>query len=192
MDKQKKYNENEEQQQVEENNANPINDNTTAQEEELATSSDKTANEEPSLEEKLTVANDKYLRLVAEFDNFRKRTARERLNMVLSASEDVISGLLPVLDDFERALEAMNSTDGNDSVKEGIKLIYEKMFSYLQGRGLQHIETKNKSLDTDFHEAIGKMPVKEKSQKGKIVNVVQNGYTLNGKVIRYAKVIVGE
>ena len=192
MDKQKKYNENEEQQQVEENNTNPINDNTTAQEEELSTSSDKTANEEPSLEEKLTVANDKYLRLVAEFDNFRKRTARERLNMVLSASEDVISGLLPVLDDFERALEAMNSTDDNDSVKEGVKLIYEKMFAYLQGRGLQHIETKNKSLDTDFHEAIGKMPVKEKSQKGKIVNVVQNGYTLNGKVIRYAKVIVGE
>ncbi len=162
-----------------------------ASEQEFLEQNDKTANCESSLEEKLTEANDKYLRLVAEFDNFRKRTARERLTLLLTANEEVLSGLLPILDDFERALEAMQGAAFSEpSLIEGVKLIYEKLFAYLQGRGLKLIDARGKDLDTDFHEAVGKMPAP--NQKGKVVEVVQNGYTLNDKVIRYAKVIVGE
>jgi molecular chaperone GrpE len=148
--------------------------------------------EEPDMAEKLAEINDKYLRLVAEFDNFRKRTARERLDTLLIAGENVISGLLPVIDDFERAQEAMQLTETDDSVKEGVRLIYEKLVAYLQSKGLQRIDAKGQDLDTDLHEAVGKMPAAGDEGRGKIGEVVQNGYTLNGKVIRYAKVIIGE
>lgn len=147
---------------------------------------------ELSVAEKLAEINDKYLRLVAEFDNFRKRIAREKLDILLTAGENVISGLLPVVDDFERAQEAMPPDDADNALKAGVKLIYDKLIAYLQSQGLQRIEAKGLALDTDLHEAVGKMPADDKALRGKIIEVVQNGYSLNGKVIRFAKVIVGE
>ncbi len=145
------------------------------------------------LKEQLDQTNDRLLRLHAEFDNYRKRTAKERLDLVLTASEDVIKGMLPVLDDCQRALRTLEKLENADPVSvEGVNLIYSKLLTYLQGRGLKIIEDKGKSLDTDFHCAVAKTPVKEKKLKGKIVDVVMEGYTLNGKVIRFANVVVGE
>ncbi len=145
------------------------------------------------LQKKLDDANDRLLRLQAEFDNYRKRTARERLELVLTASEEVIKGMLPVLDDCQRALSTLEQLENADlhSV-EGVRLIYNKLLTFLQGKGLKIIEAKGKALDTDFHCAIAKVPVKEKKMKGKIIDVALEGYTLNGKVIRFANVIVGE
>ncbi|MCZ2417882.1 MAG: nucleotide exchange factor GrpE [Burkholderiales bacterium] len=145
------------------------------------------------LKEQLDQTNDRLLRLHAEFDNYRKRTAKERLDLVLTASEDVIKGMLPVLDDCQRALRTLEKLENADPVSvEGVNLIYSKLLTYLQGRGLKIIEAKGKPLDTDFHCAVAKTPVKEKKLKGKIVDVVMEGYTLNGKVIRFANVVVGE
>ena len=145
------------------------------------------------LKEQLDQTNDRLLRLHAEFDNYRKRTAKERLDLVLTASEDVIKGMLPVLDDCQRALRTLEKLENADPVSvEGVNLIYSKLLTYLQGRGLKIIESKGKSLDTDFHCAVAKTPVKDKKLKGKIVDVVLEGYTLNGKVIRFANVVVGE
>ena len=144
-------------------------------------------------------ANDKYIRLAAEFDNFRRRTAKERLDLISTASEDTIVGILPVLDDFERAIKVMkeNKPEEKEDKKalkatiEGIELIYNKLFKYLKSKGVSVIECKGKELDTDYHEAVAQFPVKEKKQKNKIYDVVQTGYMLNGKVIRFAKVVVG-
>ncbi len=145
------------------------------------------------LKEQLDQTNDRLLRLHAEFDNYRKRTAKERLDLVLTASEDVIKGMLPVLDDCQRALRTLEKLENADPVSvEGVNLIYSKLLTYLQGRGLKIIEAKGKPLDTDFHCAVAKTPVKDKKLKGKIVDVVLEGYTLNGKVIRFANVVVGE
>lgn len=144
-------------------------------------------------------ANDKYIRLAAEFDNFRRRTAKERLDLISTASEDTIVGILPVLDDFERAIKVMKENKPEDkedkkalkATIEGIELIYNKLFKYLKSKGVSVIECKGKELDTDYHEAVAQFPVKEKKQKNKIYDVVQTGYMLNGKVIRFAKVVVG-
>ena len=145
------------------------------------------------LQLQLDKTNDRLLRLQAEFDNYRKRTAKERLELILTASEDVIKGMLPVLDDCQRALRTLEKLENADPVSvEGVNLIYSKLLTYLQGRGLKIIESKGKSLDTDFHCAVAKTPVKDKKLKGKIVDVVLEGYTLNGKVIRFANVVVGE
>lgn len=142
---------------------------------------------------KLEEANDRLLRLQAEFDNYRKRTAKERLDLILTASEDVIRGMLPVLDDCLRAVVTLEQLEDADPHSvEGVRLIYNKLFTYLQGKGLKVIEARGKDLDTDFHCAIAKVPVKEKKLKGKVVDVALEGYTLNGKVIRFANVIVGE
>ena len=153
---------------------------------------------QPSVEEQLTVklaeANDKYIRLAAEFDNYRRRVAKEKLDLISTAGEDVIKGLLPVLDDCERALQVLNSstdTEAAKAAKEGTELIYNKLMGYLKSKGLAPIEAVGKELDTDFHEAVAQFPVEEKAKKNKIIDVVQQGYMLNGKVIRYAKVVVG-
>lgn len=131
-----------------------------------------------------------YLRLMAEFETFRRRTAEDKLNLVNSASSDTIKGLLPVLDDCERALNILkNSSD--EAAKEGTSLIYDKLFGYLKTKGLAVIEAKGVKFDTDYHEAVTQFPVKDESQKGFVIDVVQTGYTLNGKVLRYAKVVVG-
>lgn len=136
-------------------------------------------------------ATDKYVRMAAEFDNFRRRTAKERIELISTAGEDVIKGLLPILDDCERALQVLRQSNDSAAAIEGTELIYTKLMNFLKGRGLAVIEAKEKELDTEFHEAVAQFPVEEKEKKNKIIDVVQQGYTLNGKVIRYAKVVVG-
>jgi molecular chaperone GrpE len=147
---------------------------------------------EQSPEEKMADLENKYLRLVAEFDNYRKRTARERLEFLMVAGEDMMKGLLPVLDDFERAVKAMNETDDITAVREGVDLIYTKFFKYLESKGLRQIDALGKDLNTDEHDAVTKFPAPSDDRKGKVIDVVQHGYALNGKIIRYAKVVVGE
>lgn len=146
---------------------------------------------EAELEAKLAEANDRYIRLSAEFDNYRRRTAKERLELISTAGEDIIKGMLPVLDDCERALEVLKKSEDSDAAKEGTELIYTKLVTYLKTNGVEKIEAVGKDLDTDFHEAVAKFPVDEKKKKNKIIDVVQQGYTLRGKVIRFAKVVVG-
>ena len=143
------------------------------------------------LRERCDAINDKYLRLVAEFDNYRKRTSRERLDLVKTAGEDLIQGILPVLDDFKMATDTMVSATDLQAVIEGVDLIYRKLYKYLESRGMQPIEAIGLPLDTDFHEAVSQLPTEDAKQKGKIIDVLQKGYILNGKVIRYAKVVVG-
>jgi len=137
--------------------------------------------------------NDKYLRLAAEFDNYRRRTLKERQELILTAGEDIISGILPVIDDLDRAI-AMLKEGGKENkiATEGTELIRNKLFSYLTSKGVKPIEAVGEPLDTDLHEAVAQIPAPSKSMRGKVVDVAQQGYTLNGKVIRYAKVVVGQ
>ncbi|MDR1739998.1 MAG: nucleotide exchange factor GrpE [Bacteroidales bacterium] len=146
--------------------------------------------QEPSLQDELTQCNDKYLRLVAEFDNFRRRSMKEKLEMLQSAAEDTITDLLPVIDDFERALKAMENKA--DEQTEGIKLIYQKFQKILSAKGVSAIEVLGEKFDEATSEAVANTPVQDKSCKGTVVDVIEKGYKLNDKVIRYAKVIVGE
>ncbi|MFZ4563578.1 MAG: nucleotide exchange factor GrpE [Bacteroidales bacterium] len=142
--------------------------------------------------EQITELNDKYLRLYSELDNYRKRTLKEKIELNKYASADIITKLLPVLDDFERAIRAFDvTTDVGKSLKEGVILIFNKFFSILNQQGLEQMRTAGESFDTDFHEAITNIPAATPGQKGKIVDEVEKGYLLNGKVIRYAKVVVG-
>ena len=132
-----------------------------------------------------------YLRLMAEFDTFRRRTAEEKLELVKSASADTIKGLLPVLDDCEIALAQLEKSTDSDASKEGIQLIMNKLMGYLKTKGLERIEAKGEIFDTELHEAVTLFPTPDENLKGKVIDVVQTGYTLGGKVLRYAKVIVG-
>ena len=143
------------------------------------------------LENKTAKDKDDYIRLMAEFDNYRRRTSQEKLELVSMASTDTIKGLLPVLDDCERALKVLMESNDSDAAKEGTELIYNKLMSYLKTKGLAVIEAMGQDFDTDLHEAVAQFPVQEDAQKGKVFDVVQTGYTLNGKVIRFAKVVVG-
>lgn len=143
------------------------------------------------LTDKLAKEKDDYIRLMAEFDNFRRRTSQEKLELVSVAAEDTIKGLLPVLDDCERALEVLSKSDDSDAAKEGTELIYNKLLAYLKTKGLAVIQAKDSVFDTDLHEAVAQFPVPEEERKGKVFDVVQTGYTLNGKVIRFSKVVVG-
>ena len=150
-----------------------------------------------AMEEELQKANEQIdklkednLKLLAEFETFRRRTAEDRLNLVGSASADTIKGMLPVLDDCERAIKMLESSS-DEAAKEGTSLIYNKLMGYLTGKGLEVIEATGKVFDTDFHEAVSQFPAPEEKDKGTVLEVVQTGYTLNGKVIRYAKVVVG-
>ena len=140
-----------------------------------------------------TVAKDKddYLRLMAEFDNYRRRTSQEKIELVSMASVETIKGLLPILDDCERALKVLKESNDSEAAKEGTELIYNKLMGYLKSKGLAVIEALGETFDTDLHEAVAQFPVTEDDKKGKVFDVVQTGYTLNGKVIRFAKVVVG-
>jgi molecular chaperone GrpE len=144
-------------------------------------------------ENKKALADSKadYLRLMAEFDTFRRRTAEEKLALVSSASADTIKGLLPILDDCEIALAQLEKSTDSDAAKEGTQLIFNKLNSYLKGKGLERIDAKGKEFDTEFHEAVTTFPAPSEDMKGKVIDVTQTGYTLGGKVLRYAKVIVG-
>ena len=135
---------------------------------------------------------DKYLRLSAEFDNYRKRTMKEKAELILNGGEKSISSILPVIDDFERAIKTMETAKDVKDVKEGVELIYNKFMAVMAQNGVKVIETKDQPLDTDYHEAIAVIPAPSEEQKGKILDCVQTGYTLNDKVIRHAKVVVGE
>jgi len=141
--------------------------------------------------EKYNDVNDKYLRLYSEFDNYRKRTNKERLELLKSASEEVIVDLLPTLDDFDRALKAMDSHEVDDETKTGIELIRNKLFNTLAQKGLQPMNSQGKEFDTDYNESITHIPAPSKDMVGKVVDVIEKGYLLNGKVIRFAKVVVG-
>lgn len=134
---------------------------------------------------------DKYLRLSAEFDNYRRRTLKEKANLALLGGEKVIKSILPVLDDMDRALDAMQTADDIDSVRSGIELISQKLNDMLKSQGLEEIEALGSELDTDFHEAVAQTPAPKKSEKGKVVDIAQKGYTYKEKVIRHAKVVVG-
>ena len=142
------------------------------------------------LDDKLSREHDSYVRLYAEFETYRRRTAEEKLALVNSAAADTIKGLLPVLDDCERALKILeNSSD--DAAREGTSLIYTKLMEYLKSRGLSPIEAMGQKFDTDFHEAVTQFPAPSEDLKGMVIDVVQTGYLLNGKILRYAKVVVG-
>ena len=143
-----------------------------------------------SLQKSLDEANDKFLRLFSEFDNYRKRVARERIELTKTASESVILALLPVLDDLERASSMSAEKNDTDAGKEGITLIYNKFKSILRQRGVEEIVAIGEDFDTDYHDAITYIEAKDKKQKGRIVEEIQKGYLLNGKVIRHARVIV--
>jgi molecular chaperone GrpE len=143
------------------------------------------------LEEKVAKDKDDYIRLMAEFDNYRRRTSQEKLELVSTASTVTIKGLLPVLDDCERALAVLRESNDSEAAKEGTELIYNKLMTYLKGKGLAVIEAAGQPFDTDLHEAVAQFPVPEEDKKGKVFDVVQTGYTLNGRVIRFAKVVVG-
>ena len=132
-----------------------------------------------------------YLRLMAEFDTFRRRTAEEKLALVSSASADVIKGLLPILDDCEIALSALEKSADSEAAKAGTEMIFGKLNTFLKGKGLERIDAKGKDFDTELHEAVTTFPAPSEDQKGKVIDVVQTGYTLGGKVLRYAKVVVG-
>ena len=149
--------------------------------------------QEKALEEekaKYAELNDKHLRLQAEFDNFRKRTAKEKIDLTVTASESVIKDILPVLDDFERALQNMEK-NGNEADMQGVKLIFNKLKDTLRKKGLEEIEAMDAEFNTDEHEALTMIPAPEEDKKGKVLDVIQKGYKLNGKVIRFARVVVG-
>ncbi len=142
--------------------------------------------------EKIAELNDKYLRQVAEFDNYRKRTIKEKAELIKNGCERTIESILPVLDDFERALANMAKDDNAKEILTGIELIYNKFVTILKQNGLAKIETEGANFDTDFHEAIAMVPAPTENLKGKVLDCIQTGYTLNDKVIRHAKVAVGE
>jgi len=144
------------------------------------------------LKEELAIANDKYIRLYSDFENYKKRMMRERIDLIKTAGADVIASLLPVLDDLERALKSMeNSATDVNALKDGVILIQTKLKNQLSQHGLQPIDSLNKPFDTDLHEAITNLPVDDESKKGMVIDEIEKGYMLNDKVLRHAKVVVG-
>lgn len=161
---------------------------TTQDNTEETTEEDKTK----QYEEQIAELKDKYLRQAAEFDNYRKRIIKEKSELILNGGENVINSLLPVIDDFERALANMEKSEDTETLKTGVELIYQKLLKALEANGLKAIETSNADFDTDFHEAVAMIPAPSDELKGKVVDCVQKGYKLNEKVIRHAKVAVGQ
>ncbi len=143
-------------------------------------------------ENEILELKDKHIRLQAEFDNYRKRTIKERMELLKTASESVLVNILPVIDDFDRALQTLESVQEENHVREGVNLIYNKFQEFLKQNGVKEIEARGKDFDTDLHEAITKIPAPSEDLKGKIVDVIQKGYYLNDKVIRFSKVVIGE
>ncbi len=155
-------------------------------------SADKTIAEVKAVEEKLAEMQDRYLRLSAEFDNYRKRTLREKMDMSKYAGENLLLAIIPVMDDFERALSHMDSASDIQAIKNGIDLIYLKLSDFLKQNGIKEIESLNCSFNVDIHEAVAKVHVSEEDKKGTVIDVLQKGYFLQDKVLRFAKVVVGE
>jgi molecular chaperone GrpE len=156
------------------------------------TSPDKVLADVRAIDEKLAEMQDKYLRLSAEFDNYRKRTLREKIELSKYAGENLLLSFLPIMDDFERALKHMDSTTDCIALKDGIDIMYVKFSDFLKQNGIKEIESLNTNFNVDLHEAVANVPVHEEDKKGKVVDVVLKGYYLQDKVLRFAKVIVGE
>ncbi|MCH5235598.1 MAG: nucleotide exchange factor GrpE [Muribaculaceae bacterium] len=144
------------------------------------------------LQQQVEKEKKEYLFLMAEFDNFRKRTLKEKSEIIKNAGENVLKGLLPIMDDFERGIKAAENSPEADSVKEGVKLIYNKLQKYLNQNGVKEMDPNDDTFDTEKHEAISVVPVPDESKKGKILDTVEKGYTINDKVLRHAKVVVGQ
>ena len=147
--------------------------------------------ERNKLKETALETRDQYLRLQAEWDNYRRRTAKERLELIDNAGRDILTGFLPILDDCQRALQVLRESDAATAAIEGTELIYNKLMGYLNQRGVERIEARGAAFDTDFREAVAQFPVEDPEKKNTVIDVTQEGYTLNGTVIRYAKVVVG-
>lgn len=148
-------------------------------------------NETDGWKQKYQEMNDKYLRLYSEFDNFRKRSAREQVELRKTASADIFTAILPILDDFDRAAKAMESANEVSSVIEGMQLIHTKLWKIAESKGLEVMDASGQDFDADIHQAITSIPSPDPSMKGKVVDMLEKGYSLNGKVIRFAKVVVG-
>jgi molecular chaperone GrpE len=155
-------------------------------------SADKVVTDVRVVEEKLAEMQDKYIRLSAEFDNYRKRTLREKMDLSKYAGENLLLNIIPLMDDFERALKHMDTTTDCSAMKNGIDLIYDKFVEFLKQNGIKEIISLNSPFNVDLHEAVAKVPVQKEEQKGKVVDVLQKGYYLQDKVLRFSKVIVGE
>ena len=174
-----------------------LNQDTTQEEsnepqEQLQQTEEETQTEEENLAQQLEELKDKYLRAVAEFENFKRRTLKEKTELILNGGEKAIPAILPIIDDMERAIENAHKQECVDAVEEGWELIYKKLLSTLEGMGVKKIEVEDKDFDVDFHEAVAMVPGMGDNKKGKIIDCVQTGYTLNDKVIRHAKVAVGQ
>lgn len=156
------------------------------------TEEQKLAKKNEELEGQLDKEKKEYMFLMAEFDNFRKRTLREKAELIKNAAESAFKGLLPIVDDFERALKASEGIDDAVSIREGMELIYKKLKKYMEQNGVKEMDPESKDFDPDLHEAISAVPVPDESMKGKILDTVEKGYTINDKVLRHAKVVVGK
>lgn len=189
---------NSEQENIENNNETPENMDIQSGDEIIADINDSPEEEIETLknllqqkEEEIQKEKKDYLFLMADFDNFRKRTIKEKSELVKTGSESVLKQLLPVVDDFERGLEAMKSSNDVEAIKEGMELVYNKFIKFFDQNGVKAIESTGKEFDTELHEALTTIPVQEEDMKNKIVDTITKGYTLNDKVIRHAKVVVG-
>ncbi len=170
----------------------PKTEETTESEKTEKSAEEQKADELEELGIKLQEVNDKYVRLSAEFDNYRKRTLKEKMDLTKSAGEKILINILPVMDNFERALQSIDAAKDIDAIKEGVHLIYNNFKEFITQNGVKEIEAVNQVFDTDIHEAITKIPAPTKKMKGKVVDCVEKGYFLNDKVIRFAKVVIGE
>jgi molecular chaperone GrpE len=148
--------------------------------------------EEEKSADKLSEINDKYLRLSAEYDNYRRRTLKEKMELTKTAGESILLALLPVIDDLDRAMAHMDDAKDVEALKEGMKLIHTKFNDFLGQQGMKEIEAKDKEFDTDLHEAVTKIPAPAEEMKGKVIDCIEKGYTLHEKVVRFSKVVVGE
>lgn len=174
--------------------ANPVEEQETTPQEESQenTSAEEETSPTAELENQIAELKDKYLRQVAEFDNYRKRTLKEKTELILNGGENIIKSLLPVIDDIERAKKNMETADNVEALREGVDLVFKKLITTLENAGLKKIDTEGKDFNTDEHEAIAMIPAPSDDAKGKVIDCVQPGYKLNDKVIRHAKVAIGQ
>ena len=179
------------QEEMEQQQVTNLQDNQTEKAEEK-TEQDKVADDLTALQQKYEELNDTHLRLRAEFDNYRKRTMREKADLIKMGGESALKNLLPVIDDFERALQNIRATEEMDAIREGVDLIYTKFINYLGQQGVKAIEAVGKPFDTEEFEAIATIPAPQPDMKGKVIDCVQTGYILYDKVLRHARVVVGE
>lgn len=160
--------------------------------EELSVQLEESKNSQLKAEDSAREWQDKYIRLSAEFDNYRKRTIKEKTDLIKQANGDLLKDILSVIDDFERGIDHIDKTEDIEGLKKGISLIYNKFVEFIRQNGIKEIEAREKDFDIDFHEALTKIPAPTEALKGKVVDVIEKGYLLNERVIRYAKVVVGE